>query len=125
MIDHVTLRVSNYQTPRNFYIRALQPLGDEIAVEYVEGYQKVCGWKENDKWNWWIRVRCPISGPTPIAWSADSRWHVDAFHAAAIAAGGADNGAPGERPHYHPGYYGTFVLDPDGNNIEAVCHTPE
>lgn len=125
MIDHVTIRVSDYDKSRDFYTRALQPLGYEIATEYVEGDDRICGWKKRDKWNWWIRQKSPISGPTQIAWNADSRAQVDAFYAAAIAAGGKDNGAPGVRAHYHPGYYGAFVLDPDGNNIEAVCYLPE
>jgi catechol 2,3-dioxygenase-like lactoylglutathione lyase family enzyme len=125
MIDHVTIRVADYTVSRDFYTRALQPLGYEIAVEYVEGEDRICGWKKNDKWNWWIRAKRPISGPTHIAWSADTRAQVDAFYAAAMAAGATDNGAPGLREHYHPGYYGAFVLDPDGNNIEAVCHTAE
>ncbi|HYD79717.1 MAG TPA: VOC family protein [Paucimonas sp.] len=125
MIDHVTIRVSDYETSRDFYTKALRPLGYEIAVEYDEGGDKICGWKRDDKWNWWIRAKRPISGPVHVAFTAADRKQVDAFYAAALAAGAADNGAPGERPHYHPGYYSAFVIDPDGNNIEAVCHLPE
>jgi catechol 2,3-dioxygenase-like lactoylglutathione lyase family enzyme len=72
---------------------------------------------------WFVDTR-PVSGPTHLCWRAASRAAVDAFHAAALAAGGQDNGAPGLRPHYHANYYGAFVIDPDGNNVEAVCHDP-
>jgi catechol 2,3-dioxygenase-like lactoylglutathione lyase family enzyme len=125
MIDHVTIRVSHYETSRDFYAKALQPLGFDIAVEYDEGEDRICGFKRNDKWCWWLRAKRPISGPTHVAFTADNRKQVDAFYAAAISAGAKDNGEPGERPHYHAGYYGAFVIDPDGNNIEAVCHIPE
>lgn len=73
----------------------------------------------------WLHERADTGSGRHYAFSAISRAQVDAFHAAALAAGGKDNGAPGLRPHYHPNYYGAFVLDPDGNNIEAVCHLPE
>ena len=125
MIDHVTIRVADYVVSRDFYTRALQPLGYEVAVEYTEGEDRICGWQKNGQWSWWIRAKLPISGPTHIAWTADTRAQVDAFYAATMAAGAKDNGAPGLREHYHPGYYGAFVLDPDGNNIEAVCHAAE
>jgi catechol 2,3-dioxygenase-like lactoylglutathione lyase family enzyme len=83
------------------------------------------GYAHNGKFDTWFVNSRPVSGPTHICWRADSRATVDAFYAAALAAGGKDNGAPGLRPHYHEHYYGAFVLDPDGNNVEAVCHGQE
>ena len=71
---------------------------------------------------WFVEAPAGPSGPTHLAWRASTRAAVDAFYQAAIASGGRDNGPPGLRPHYHPNYYGAFVLDPDGNNVEAVCH---
>ena len=82
------------------------------------------GYGDNRPW-FWLAEQDATKGKLHIALRAKSRADVDAFHAAALAAGGQDNGAPGLRPHYHPNYYGAFVLDPDGHNIEAVCHAPE
>jgi catechol 2,3-dioxygenase-like lactoylglutathione lyase family enzyme len=123
MLDHVGIEVSDIERSRAFYEAALAPLGISVVMEF-EG--AVGFGKETER------------GPNPFFWlnargrPATSGLHlcvggrttdlVDAFHAAALGAGGTDNGAPGLRPIYHPGYYGAFVLDPDGNNIEAVCH---
>jgi catechol 2,3-dioxygenase-like lactoylglutathione lyase family enzyme len=131
MLDHVGIIATEIGLSRAFYEQALAPLGisiqmaptpDMIAAGY-EGY----GFGEAGKPYFWVAASGPgrPSGPIHIAFAAGSRALVDQFHAAALAAGGTDNGAPGLRPHYHPNYYGAFVLDPDGNNIEAVCHHPE
>jgi catechol 2,3-dioxygenase-like lactoylglutathione lyase family enzyme len=125
MLDHVGIEVSDLTASRAFYEAALEPLGISPLVEF-EGVGTGFG-KETEQGPrpfFWIgeRGRAPVSG-VHVAFGVRSTEQVDAFHAAAVAAGGADNGAPGPRPIYHPGYYGAFVLDPDGNNIEAVCHT--
>ena len=125
MLDHIGIEVSDYPRSKAFYEAALEPLGIRLLMEF-EGGGAGFG-KETEhgpKPFFWIgeRGRPPVSG-VHVAFGVRSTEQVDAFHAAALAAGGADNGAPGPRPIYHPGYYGAFVLDPDGNNIEAVCHT--
>ena len=120
MLDHVKLFVSDVDRSRAFYERALQPLGYRVLLEPAPG---VVG-MGRDFPNFWL---APAEGdPTTahVAIRADSRSVVDEFHEAALAAGGTDNGAPGLRPQYHSTYYGTFVHDPDGNNVEAVCHDP-
>jgi catechol 2,3-dioxygenase-like lactoylglutathione lyase family enzyme len=120
-LDHVGLDVSDYAASKAFYEQALAPLGLTLMMEPVP---EVGGFGD-DFPIFWIarRDRGPDSG-THVAFTAEDRATVEAFHAAALAAGGTDNGAPGPREIYHPHYYGAFVLDPDGNNIEAVCHTP-
>ena len=119
MIDHVTLRVSDYARSRAFYEAALAPLGYEVIMEF----EQAVGMGAGGFPDFWIGAG-ETSRAAHVAFRTD-RASVDAFHAAALAAGGRDNGAPGPRPHYHENYYGAFVLDPDGNNIEAVCHEPE
>src|SRR5206468_12463679 len=104
---------------RAFYEQALAPLGWKVAMAFDEW--KTAGFGEADKPGFWISEREPYGTGTHVAFAAADRATVDAFHAAALAAGGRDNGAPGIRP-YHENYYGAFVLDPDGNNVEAVCH---
>jgi catechol 2,3-dioxygenase-like lactoylglutathione lyase family enzyme len=121
MLDHLILGVSDYERSKAFYSAALAPLGYEVVVE-VEGLS--CGFGSAGKPGFFVGAR-ERSGPVHVAFSSPDRAGVDAFHAAAIAAGGADNGKPGLRELYHPDYYGAFVFDPDGNNIEAVCHEPE
>jgi catechol 2,3-dioxygenase-like lactoylglutathione lyase family enzyme len=118
-LDHIGLDVSDYSASRAFYEKALAPLGMRCIMEPVSG---VGGFGDDFPF-FWIgeRDRGPDSG-THVAFTAPDRATVDAFHEAALAAGGTDNGAPGFREIYHPTYYGAFVLDPDGNNIEAVCH---
>jgi catechol 2,3-dioxygenase-like lactoylglutathione lyase family enzyme len=119
VLDHVILGVADVERSRAFYERALAPLGMEVVMAMPGG----AGFGANGKPVFWVAAREP-SGPVHVAFSSADRAGVDAFHAAALAAGGRDNGAPGVRVHYHPSYYGAFVLDPDGNNVEAVCHRP-
>ena len=117
MIDHVNLGVRDVDASRAFYEQALAPLGITVLMDF-EGS---VGLGRDGMPAFWISDREP-SGPLHLAFSAPDRATVDAFHEAALAAGGTDNGRPGLRPHYHASYYGAFVLDPDGNNIEAVTH---
>jgi catechol 2,3-dioxygenase-like lactoylglutathione lyase family enzyme len=127
MIDHTGVSASNYQRSREFYRQALAPLGYALLMELsaaVTGHTDVAGFGEPPKPDFWVNAGTPNQPPLHIAFRAATRAQVDAFHQAALAAGGRDNGAPGIRAHYHPDYYGAFVLDPDGHNIEAVCHTP-
>jgi catechol 2,3-dioxygenase-like lactoylglutathione lyase family enzyme len=122
MLDHIGFTVSDYDRSRSFYEKALAPLGLTLLMEPVPG---VGGFGEPGKPFFWIDTRSPSpQSGLHVAFRADSREKVDAFHAAAVEAGGTDNGAPGIREIYHPTYYGAYVLDPDGNNVEAVCHTP-
>jgi catechol 2,3-dioxygenase-like lactoylglutathione lyase family enzyme len=120
-LDHVGLNVSEYQDSKAFYQSALAPLGMTLLMEPVPE----AGGFGADFPFFWIakREHGPNSG-VHVAFTAEDRETVDAFHAAALAAGGRDNGGPGVREIYHPDYYGAFVLDPDGNNVEAVCHKP-
>ena len=124
MLDHMTFRGADIDATKAFYEQALRPLGYGPALEMLHDGVRMLGFNDDGKFDTWFLQSISISGPTHIAWHAKDRGSVDAFHAAAIAAGGRDNGAPGVRPHYHQDYYGAFVLDPDGNNVEAVCHSP-
>jgi len=119
MIDHVGVRVSDYARSRKFFESALAPLGYSLIMEFDD---EVAGFGVPGRPDFWISEG--PGSPVHVAIASEDRAAVDAFYGAAIAAGGRDNGAPGLRPHYHPNYYGAFVLDPDGNNIEAVCHQP-
>jgi catechol 2,3-dioxygenase-like lactoylglutathione lyase family enzyme len=119
VLDHVSLPVRDLAASRRFYESALAPLGIGVMLEYPEAI----GFGSRGMPYFWIAARAPAAG-VHVALTAPDRPTVDAFHAAAVAAGGRDNGAPGLRAHYHPSYYGAFVLDPDGHNIEAVCHLP-
>jgi len=125
MIDHTGLQVSDPKKSRAFYEAALAPLGyvvlREIPTEYTDG-KVVYGMGIAPKPDFWVAEGTPNEPRVHIAFRAETREQVDAFYAAAIAHGGRDNGAPGPRPHYHASYYGAFVLDPDGHNIEAVTH---
>jgi catechol 2,3-dioxygenase-like lactoylglutathione lyase family enzyme len=121
VIDHVAYGVRDFPACKAFYEQALRPLGYELIMEY-EG---VAGFGANGKPDLWIHANRPPAGSLHVAIASPDRATVRAFHAAGLAAGGTDNGAPGPRPQYHATYYGAFVLDPDGNNIEAVCHRPE
>ena len=127
IIDHVSLGVADFAKAKAFYSRALAPLGIDLVAEIpasltgdvdVAGFGRAGGWKAE----FWIAPGSKTEPPIHLAFIAASRAEVDAFHRAALAAGGTDNGAPGIRAHYHPDYYGAFVRDPDGHNIEAVCH---
>ncbi len=135
MIDHMTFRVADMARTRAFYSAALAPLGYRLLFERSFDGANIVGFgtpdatqPEGSRIDTWF-----IDGPSPhgghpvttgchLAWVAGTRAAVDAFHHAAVAAGGRDNGAPGLRPHYHANCYGAFVIDPDGNNIEAACH---
>jgi catechol 2,3-dioxygenase-like lactoylglutathione lyase family enzyme len=126
MIDHIGINVSDYERSKAFYARALAPLGFELGMEPRGG---AAGFVERTevgpKPSFWIEAtRTPVTENVHIAFLAPDRATVDAFHAAALAAGGTDNGPPGVREIYHPHYYGAFIRDPDGNNVEAVCHDP-
>jgi catechol 2,3-dioxygenase-like lactoylglutathione lyase family enzyme len=118
-IDHITLDVSDYPRSKQFYEQSLKPLGYELMMEFGEAG----GFGEGGMPDFWVSQR---GDPTTahIALKATDRETVDRFYEAAMAAGATDNGAPGLRPHYHENYYGAYVIDPDGNNIEAVCHMP-
>jgi len=128
MIDHTGLQVTDPKKSKNFYDKALAPLGYEMMMEIPKEYtdgMAVYGYGVPPKPDFWISEGTPNKPHLHIAFRADNRKQVDDFYKAALAAGGKDNGAPGPRPHYHKDYYGAFVLDPDGHNIEAVCHDPE
>lgn len=127
MIDHTGLAVSDPKKSREFYEKALAPLGYQVLMEIptsVTGGKVVLGMGEPPKPDFWLQEGTPQTPRLHVAFRAPNRAAVDAFYAAALAAGGRDNGPPGPRPHYHAHYYGAFVLDPDGHNIEAVVHTP-
>jgi len=127
MFDHVGFSVADLARSRAFYVAALAPLGFgvvmDITREQTGGYAGT-GFGPPGRPQLWIGNGPGLGGSTHIAFTASSRAAVDAFYKAAMAAGGRDNGAPGLRPHYHANYYGAFVFDPDGHNIEAVCHAP-
>jgi catechol 2,3-dioxygenase-like lactoylglutathione lyase family enzyme len=124
MLDHVGIEVSDYPRSKAFYEAALAPLGISRLMEFAESAAGFGSETEiGPKPYFWIHSRGrPVVSGAHLAFAAADRDAVDAFHAAALAAGAGDNGAPGPRPIYHPGYYGAFVLDPDANNVEAVCH---
>ncbi len=127
MIDHIGFPVSDYERAKAFYARALAPLGYELIMEVRQetGHDPAVGFGSDGKPDFWIGGEGGLNKPLHVAILASNRAGVDAFYKAALAAGGRDNGAPGIRAHYHPNYYAAFVLDPDGHNIEAVCHAPE
>lgn len=121
IIDHIGFAVSNSEKSNTFYTTALAPLGIEIVMEYG-GWS---GFGKDGKAEFWIGEDAEAQKPMHIAFTADNREQVRQFYEAALGAGGKDNGKPGIREEYHPHYYGAFVIDPDGHNIEAVCHKPE
>lgn len=128
MLDHVGISVHDVARSRAFYLAALAPLGYGILMEVSPpgGHTYIgFGVVGSGKPDFWIGDAPVATGHLHVAFAAQDRAAVDAFYAAAIAAGARDNGAPGLRPHYHPDYYGAFVFDPDGLNVEAVCHLPE
>jgi catechol 2,3-dioxygenase-like lactoylglutathione lyase family enzyme len=128
ILDHIGINASDHARSKTFYAKALAPLGIGVVAEYGTW----CGFGRDKKPDFWIGQGVasfqkpaqvdPIT-PVHICFKAGSRAEVDEFHKAALAAGGRDNGAPGIRKEYHPNYYGAFVLDPDGHNVEAVIHT--
>ena len=127
MIDHIGFPVSSFARSKAFYETALAPLDYVLVMEVpaskTEDNAPAAGFGIGQKPDLWIGEG-KVGVPIHVAIAARNRAAVDAFYKAALAAGGKDNGAPGLRPHYHPNYYGAFVLDPDGHNIEAVCHAP-
>ena len=127
MLDHIGFPVTDFARSKAFYTRALEALGYRIVTEVnlsEDGEDGYAGFGD-DRPHFWIGTGKPLSGRLHVAFMAKSRADVRAFYEAAMAAGGRDNGPPGLRPHYHENYYGAFVLDPDGHNIEAVNHLPE
>jgi catechol 2,3-dioxygenase-like lactoylglutathione lyase family enzyme len=128
MLDHIGFTVRDVARSRAFYERALAPLGIKVVMEVTPeetGGDSYLGFGEGQKPYFWVGSGPHnLAGRLHVAFAAPDRASVDAFYAAAMAAGGTDNGAPGIRAHYHPDYYGAFVLDLDGHNIEAVCHRP-
>jgi catechol 2,3-dioxygenase-like lactoylglutathione lyase family enzyme len=126
VIDHVGFPVSDFARAKTFYTQALEPLGYSLIMEVTaaqtESGSPAAGFGAGGKPDFWIGGEGGLARPLHVAIATRDRASVDAFYRAALAAGGRDNGAPGLRPHYHPNYYGAFVLDPDGHNIEAVCH---
>lgn len=121
MIDHIGIDVSDYQRAKQFYSAALAPLGYTVAMEFGDS----AGLGVSDKPDFWISQGNAIKPSIHVAFQCAKREQVDKFYAAAIKAGGRDNGPPGIRQDYSPTYYAAFVYDPDGNNIEAVCHSIE
>jgi catechol 2,3-dioxygenase-like lactoylglutathione lyase family enzyme len=127
VIDHIGLHVRDIARATEFYLKALAPLGIAIVMQVSaeeSGHDAAVGFGTGQKPFFWLCEGGEPSGPMHIAFAAPSRTGVDAFYEAAIKAGATDNGKPGLRPEYHANYYGAFVIDPDGNNVEAVCHLP-
>jgi catechol 2,3-dioxygenase-like lactoylglutathione lyase family enzyme len=120
MFDHVGVNVKDFATSRAFYQQALEPLGWTEVMAFEEW--KAAAFGTDEKPVFWVCEREPFGTGTHIAFPTDDRSAVHAFYDAALAGGGKDNGAPGPRPQYTPTYYAAFVHDPDGNNVEAVCH---
>jgi catechol 2,3-dioxygenase-like lactoylglutathione lyase family enzyme len=129
ILDHFGINVSSYGRSKAFYEKALAPLGIQAIMEYGTA----CGFGRDGKPDFWIgegitKFQKPehlkVITPVHVAFVARSRAEVEAFYKAALSAGGKDNGEPGVRKEYHPNYYGAFVIDPDGHNVEAVVHTP-
>jgi catechol 2,3-dioxygenase-like lactoylglutathione lyase family enzyme len=127
MLDHIGLPVADFARSKAFYTRVLAPLGYSLVKEVSlseDGGDGYAGFGD-ERPHFWVGTGKPLQGRLHVAFTAKTRADVRAFYEAAIAAGATDNGAPGLRPHYHENYYGAFVLDPDGHNIEAVTHLPE
>lgn len=127
MIDHTGVTISDAAKSKKFYDAALAPLGYKVLMEVPKEYtggKMVIGYGIAPKPDFWINEGTPQKPHVHVAIRAETHKQVDEFYKAALANGGTDNGAPGPRPHYHENYYGAFITDPDGHNIEAVCHTP-
>ena len=130
MIDHLSTYAADYPATKAFYQAALRPLGYGLEHEMVTSWdaefpeRRACAFGPPGKSVFWVIETRITYTPRHLAFAAPDRAAVAAFHAAGLAAGGSDHGAPGPRPIYHEHYFGAFVLDPDGNNVEAVCHAP-
>jgi catechol 2,3-dioxygenase-like lactoylglutathione lyase family enzyme len=124
IFDHVGIKVSDFERSKAFYREALGTLGIELLADFVAGPQQVAGFGKGQA-SFWISNGRPLKGETHLAFVAGSRAEVNAFYSVAMSMGGRDNGPPGIRAMYHPNYYGAYVFDPDGNNVEAVCHNAE
>ena len=120
MFDHVVVGATDYEASKAFWLAALEPLGARVVLEGPLGLELSADGKSS------LCIRRPAEGPSPLqlAFRAENRAQVDAFHRAALLAGAKDNGAPGLRPQYHADYYAAFVIGPDGHNVEVVCHEP-
>ncbi len=128
MLDHVGIPVSDVEKSKSFYMNVMKPLGYGLIIEVSSpetNGKTHAGFGAGKRPQFWISSGKPLKGPVHFAFEAKTREAVRKFYDAALKAGGSDNGAPGLRPHYHENYYGAFVLDPDGHNIEAVCHLAE
>ena len=123
VFDHLGYSVGDFDKSASFYDAALGALGVKRMADFTHPGGKVIGYGA-DHPQFWINSGKPLRDHVHLAFAAKSRADVDAFYKAAMAAGGRDNGGPGLRPQYHANYYGAFVLDPDGHNVEAVCHAP-
>jgi catechol 2,3-dioxygenase-like lactoylglutathione lyase family enzyme len=130
ILDHIGINVRDFARSRSFYATALAPLGISVVMEF-DG--KFCGFGRDKKPDFWVSAgkmrfqseeQARVATPVHVCFAARSRAEVDAFYTAAMGAGGKDNGPPGVRKEYHPHYYGAFVIDPDGHNVEAVFHAP-
>ena len=130
MIDHLSSYTTRYDDARRFYDAVLPGLGYPRTTEAVASWdpdfptRRMCAYGPAGRTCFWVIEAKEAVGPRHVAFTARDRAAVDAFHRAALAADASDHGAPGPRPHYHEHYYGAFALDPDGNNVEAVCHAP-
>lgn len=124
IIDHVGVKVADFERSKAFYKAALGTLGIELLADFTIGRDRVAGFGK-ERPSFWISNGRERVSETHLAFAANSRAEVNAFYSVALSMGGRDNGAPGIRAHYHPDYYGAFVIDLDGNNIEAVCHAAE
>lgn len=124
LLDHIGIEVADFERSKRFYSEALAPLGIDLLMDFDGAAGFGSADPQRDP-SFWIHHMPGAKSPVHVAFRSESREGVSAFWNAALAAGGRDNGAPGVRAHYHPTYYAAFVLDPDGHNIEAVCHAPE
>ena len=131
MIDHISTYATDYVKTKQFYVAVFSALGYSLQTEFVADWnedfptQRLCAFGLEGKPSFWVIETTSKYSPRHVAFSAHSRAAVDAFHSLAIENNGIDNGKPGLRPLYHEHYYGAFAIDPDGNNVEAVCHTAD
>lgn len=124
ILDHVGFAVADFERSKAFYVAVLKTLDIDLLADFAVGRERHAGFGKGRP-TFWIGDGRTGNAKLHVAFTAASRAQVNAFHTVGLSMGGRDNGAPGIRAHYHPNYYGAFVLDPDGHNIEAVCHAPE